>query len=138
MKNKQFEPFEPKIENRWIVQFPEYFNLDSFVFYKTTRPSFKLKQYGKIKWDDMCFTLYDPICPSTSQKLIKGIKELNKQDSQVICIKINILGPIGDEVEKWEINGEIYKINFGELDYTSSELLFVKVYFKVNYAKLIF
>lgn len=129
---------EPKVDNRFLVEFPEFFNIPEYVIHKTTRPSFKMERYGKMKWDDMVFTLYDPIAPSSAQAIMNGIKELNKKDSQVITVTLKLLGPVGDVVEKWSIIGEIDKIDFGKLDWKNDEQLLIKIYFKVSYCTLEF
>jgi hypothetical protein len=130
-----FIPFEPKKNNKFNVTFGEPFNIPTNVIKEFQRPSPKLTKTG-IKWDDMVFTMYDPISPSTSQSIMDGLRELRKKDNPQIKVNIKLLGPIGDIVEEWDVIGEIDYIDFGHLDWSSGEQLNIKVAMKVQYAVL--
>jgi hypothetical protein len=130
-------PFEPKIENRYIVEFGAPFEIPNFVICEASRPSINKTQCG-IVWEDMVFGMYDPITPSTGQVVINGIKKLMQLDDQSISIIIKILGPVGDTVEQWEVVGDIKSIDFGRLEYKSADPLIIRITIAVRYAKLIF
>jgi hypothetical protein len=132
---EQFEQFEPKKSNRFHVKFGDPFNIPIYVIKEVQRPSFKMANCG-IRWDDMVFTMYDPISPSTSQSIMYGLRELRKKDSQQIKVNIKLLGPVGDIVEEWDVIGEIDYIDFGHLDWSSGETLNIKVAMKVHHAIL--
>jgi hypothetical protein len=137
-ENKFFEPFEPKKENRFLVKFPEPFKIPQYVIHKANRPSFSITEYGTIIWKNITFSLYDPISPSTSGAIMEGLKELRKKDSQKLTIEIEILDPTGNVVESWNIHGNIDNINFGILDWSKGEPLYITIEFKVEYAQLNF
>ena len=128
-------PFEPKVENRFIVKIGKPFNIPPYVISSAKRPSFTKANNG-IKWDDMVFTMYDPITPSTSQTIMEGLKKLENQESQSIEITIQVMGPVGDAVEEWKIIGEIDSIDFGRLDWKSDETLMIELYLKTQYVTL--
>jgi hypothetical protein len=127
--------FEPKKENRFIVKFGKPFSISESVINQTKRPSFKKSNSG-MKWDNMVFSMYDPITPSTSQSLMDGLRVLRTQDSQIIDVFIQIMDPIGEIIEEWKVTGEINSIDFGKLDWKSDEALMINVYFDVHYAVL--
>jgi hypothetical protein len=129
------DTFEPKKESRFIVKFGKPFFIPEYVINQTARPSFKKTNSG-MKWDNMVFTMYDPIAPSTSQALMDGLKALKTQDSQSIDVTIQILDPVGSSIEKWKITGEINSIDFGKLNWKSDDNLMINVYFDVHYAIL--
>lgn len=138
MKKTNFNQFEPKVINRFSVVFPEPFDLPAYVCKKTTRPVLYLSPTGIRNWENMIFEFYDPVTPSTSQALHNGIRNLRTLDSQTITITLLLLGPPGDIVEKWDITGEISKIDFGILDYTNGDPITISLFFNVHYAVLQF
>lgn len=132
---EQFKQFEPKNSNRFYVKFGDPFNIPIYVIKEVQRPSFKMANCG-IQWNDMIFTMYDPITPSTSQAIFEGLRKLRMQDSQQIKINLKLLGPIGDSIELWDIVGTIDYIDFGYLDWNSGDPLNIKVNIKVLHAIL--
>jgi len=82
--------------------------------------------------------MYDPIVPSTSQSLMTGLRELRKLDDQTIEVNLSILSPIGDKVEEWLIKGTINKVDFGVLDWGTTEPLIIKLYLNVTYCVLLY
>ena len=138
METKEFKPFESKTESRFVVNFPEPFRIPQYVVHKASRPSFYLTESGMIIWNSIDFVLYDPISPSTSASIMEGIKELRKRDSQNLTIGIEILSPVGDIVESWDIHGKINSIDFGVLDWKNGNPLNITIDFNVDYAQLKF
>lgn len=141
MNNKEenievINQFEPKSGGRFLVEFQAPLNIPKFVVKNTTRPKLIFTNGGN-KWDEMVFSMYDPIHPSTSQILMTGLRELRKLDDQTIEVKLLILDPVGVEVEKWVIKGTINKIDFGVLDWESREPLMIKLFLNVITCNLI-
>lgn len=126
-KITDFVQYEPKKENRFIIEFGEPFKIPNYVIHRTTRPI----MISLDTWADMVFSMYDPISPSTSQALMDGIRELRKRDDKTIEVKIYILDPVGEKVEEWIIKGIVDNINFGVLDYKNDEPVSIDLYFKV-------
>ena len=81
------------------------------------------KVKGKVRWNDMTISLYDPVTPSGAQAVMEwarlahesvtgrdGYSDFYKKDLQ-----LDILGPVGDVVSQWIIKGAYCKTaNFGE------------------------
>ena len=130
-----FRAFEPKVQNRFIMYMD---NIPSFMVKTVSAPSFEdgevvldhINSYRKIRgkrvWNDMDMTLYDPITPSGAQAVMEwarlsyesvtgraGYSDFYKKD-----LTLNVLGPVGDVVSEWLIQGAmIVDANFGEYNY---------------------
>jgi len=130
-----FTQFEPKTQNRFIMYMdgiPTYmikgltglgFNQEEIILnhINTYR-----KVKGKLRWNDLTMTLFDPITPSGAQAVMEwtrlhhesvtgrdGYSDFYKKD-----LVIDIVGPVGDIVSEWVIKGAFIKTaEFGDLDY---------------------
>ena len=85
---------------------------------------------GKSRWQPLDITLYDPIVPSGAQQVIEwirlhhesvtgrdGYSDFYKKD-----ITFNLLGPVGDVIEEWELKGAyIQTANFGDMNFETNE-----------------
>lgn len=139
--------YEPKRNNRWKVIFPFIDNvkINSWVFTRTQRPSFKIidkkilgfiKIGKEVKLNDISFEFIDPIGPSTSSALFNIIQKHFKED---FSYKLEMLDPTGVVIEKWSINGcKIVEINFGELDYANDGLVKCFMTIKPGSVKLLY
>lgn len=154
-----FTAFEPKVANRFIL------NIDGIPAYtiKTAgRPSVNLgtttieyinlkrKLKGKAEWQDISISLYDPIVPSAAQACMEWVRLAHESvtgrngyaDMYKKDIQINILGPVGDIVEKWDIRGAFpnaVDFNSTALDWGSSgDPLMIGVTLSYDYAILQF
>jgi len=151
-----FTPFEPKTKNRFVM-FIE--GVPSFLIRAANRPSIEfeevelnhinVKRYvkGKASWQPLDITLYDPIVPSGAQAVIEwirlghesvtgrdGYSDFYKKD-----VEFNLLGPVGDVVEKWSLKGTyIQSANFGDLDWSVSEPAEITCTLRYDYAVLQF
>lgn len=130
-----FTAFEPKVANRFIMYvdgFPSYL-LKGVSGVSFTQPEIKLnhinvyrKVRGRLEWQDLTMTLFDPITPSGAQAVMEwlrlhhesvtgrdGYSDFYKKD-----LTINVLGPVGDIVSEWIIKGAFIKdTNFAELSW---------------------
>ena len=102
---------------------------------------------GKGRWQPMELTLYDPVVPSAAQAVMEwvrlshesvtgrdGYSDFYKKD-----IDLTVLGPVGDEVEKWKLKGAwIQAANFNDLDFSSSDPIDISVTLRYDYAILEF
>lgn len=114
-------PYEPMRENRYLVQFPEEYQIQPWMVKSTSRPTVRRTNVGLMEWDDIEFKFYDPIGPSIQRSLndlLRGEEGINRP----IEVKIQMLGPVGDLVSEWLVMGLIREINFGELSYDSGEM----------------
>lgn len=131
--------YEPKRKFRWILQIE---GLDAFVMKTAARPQatfeetvidyVNTKRYvsGKMAWQPIAVTMNDPIAPSAAQKIMDwlrinyepltgrmGYAAFYKKD-----ITLKLLDPQGTVVELWDLTGAWPQdVNWGELDYASSD-----------------
>ena len=130
-----FSAFEPKLQNRFYMYvngIPSYiikavsgmgFAQDEIVL---NHINIYRKIKGKLKWNDLSLTLFDPITPSGAQAVMEwvrlhhesvtgrdGYSDFYKKD-----VKIEILGPVGDIVSEWIVKGAFIKsAEFGEYNW---------------------
>jgi hypothetical protein len=133
-----FSYYEPKRSNRFILLFPDDFNIPPHVVSTTVRPSAHFVN-GRIEWQDIEIVLRDPITPSMSEIINELFLRTGSQyTNRDFEYRIQMLGPVGDVVEDWVINGFITSIDFGNLDYTSDELMEITLTLRPNYCTLNF
>lgn len=133
--------YEPLRKFRWLLQID---GIDAFVLKTAARPQatfeetvidyVNTKRYvsGKMAWNPIAITMHDPIAPSASQKIMDwlrlnyepltgrmGYATFYKKD-----ITLKILDPQGTVVQLWDITGAWPSdINWGDLDYASSDIV---------------
>ncbi len=121
MEKLKVTQYEPKRNDRFLVEFPEQFNVHQWSIQKINKPKFT-----DGKWENIKVEFIDPIAPSTSQSLFKIVEflKINVNDSKILFnIKIKSLDPTGVGVEQWVIDVEkVLTINFGELDYGDDKI----------------
>ena len=150
-----FTPFEPKLQNRFIMYIE---GVPAYLVKGAGRPNIsfnpitldhiniKRKVKGKGEWQDVSIKLYDPIVPSAAQAVMEwvrlshesvtgrdGYSDFYKKD-----ITLHVLGPVGDKVEEWLIKGTINKVDFGTLDWETTEPLIIKLHLNVTYCVLLY
>ena len=130
-----FTAFEPKVQNRFIMYvdgIPAYTikGVSSVGFAQEEIKLNHINTYrkikGKLSWNDVTMTLFDPITPSGAQAVMEwvrlhhesvtgrdGYSDMYKKD-----VTINVLGPVGDIVSEWKIKGACIKSGeFGEYNW---------------------
>jgi len=130
-----FTAFEPKVQNRFIMYvdgIPAYTikSISSVGFSQEEIVLNHINTYrkikGKLKWNDLTMTMFDPITPSGAQAVMEwvrlhhesvtgrdGYSDMYKKD-----LTINVLGPVGDIVSEWIIKGAFIKAGeFGEYNW---------------------
>ena len=131
--------FEPKRKFRWVFAIE---GIDAFLLKSAARPTFNIgeqelqfmnsKRYvaGKLNFDTLSVTIYDPIAPSGAQQVMEwvrthaesvsgraGYADFYKRD-----IQLKMLDPVGTVVELWDIKGAfLTQANFNDLDYGGEE-----------------
>ena len=102
---------------------------------------------GKGRWQTLQITLYDPIVPSAASEVIEWIRLHHEsatgrdgyQDFYKKNVTFNLLGPVGDIIEKWTLYGTyIQDAAFGDLDFTSSDPVEITLTLRYDYAILEF
>lgn len=130
--------YEPKRTSRFLISFPEHFNIQQWVVSSANRPSMYIESkkflgftYSKkIKWNPIRIKFLDPIGPSTSQRLMVLIKE---QLLKPFLFKIEMLDPTGVVVERWLIDKTTIKsINFGELSMDDDNIATCEMVLNIN------
>jgi hypothetical protein len=131
--------YEPKRKFRWILEID---GMDAFVMKTAARPQATFEETmidyvnakrwisGKMSWNPVAVTLHDPIAPSAAQKIMDWLRlnyePLTGRMGYATVYKKNItlkmLDPQGAVVELWDLTGAWpMDINWGELDYASSD-----------------
>jgi hypothetical protein len=133
-----YNSFEPKTTNRFIIDFGEPFDKIPKYVTKECTPLILRKSGVEYRYDDVVFTLYDPIQPSTSQIIRDAFDVLKTKEHNDFKINVELLGPVGDSVSQWILRGEIEHIDFGKLSWSGekTEPLLIKITFKVHSAIL--
>lgn len=125
------EPYEPKQTNRFVVTFPQEFEISPYVIFKVS----PIVMIGTtMKADPIVFYMYDAISPSTSLAINEGLRNLRTKDDKTIKITIHSVGPVGDIVEEWVLNGEILLVDFGDLDWNIETNKVIKLEFDIHTA----
>lgn len=153
-----FTAWEPKVKNRFIMRLGDS-DIPAFMVKVASAPGFTdeevvlhhINSYRKIRgkrmWRDISMTLYDPITPAGSQAVMEwarlsyesvtgraGYSDFYKKD-----VTLDILGPVGDIVGQWIIKGAFIKeANFGDYDWSSSEVIDISMTLGLDYCVLNF
>src|SRR6056300_1645425 len=134
-----YTAFEPKQANRFILYvdgFPSYvikgisgFNIDNGeVILNHINVLRKIK--GKSVWSDITLTLFDPITPSGAQAVMEWVRLHHESvtgrdgysDFYKKQLTIQVLGPVGDIVSEWLLEGAFIKeANFGDYNYDTAD-----------------
>ena len=151
-----FTPFEPKLKNRFIMQID---GINAYLVKAMNRPSIESDEVilehmnvtryvkGKSRWSTLDITLYDPIVPSAAQQVMEWIRLGHESvtgrdgysDFYKKNITFNLLGPVGDVVEEWELKGAyIQSATFGDLAFDSSDPVEITLTLRYDYAILKF
>ena len=151
-----FTPFEPKMKNRFIMNIQ---GIDAFMVKGMKRPSIEsdlvelehmnVTRYvkGKSKWTPIDLTLYDPVVPSAAQQVMEWVRLSHESvtgrdgytDFYKKDVTFNLLGPVGDVVEEWELKGAfIQNADFGEVDFGTAEPVEISLTMAYDYAILKF
>jgi hypothetical protein len=130
-----YTAFEPKVQNRFIMYVD---GIPAYIIKGVSGLGFEQgeiilnhintyrKVKGKLRWNDLSLTLFDPITPSGAQAVMEwvrlhhesvtgrdGYSDFYKKD-----VVIDIVGPVGDIVSEWVIKGAFIKnANFGDLNF---------------------
>ena len=130
-----FTAFEPKVQNRFIMYVD---GIPTYIIKGITGLCFEQgeiimnhiniyrKIKGKLRWNDVTLTLFDPITPSGAQAVMEwvrlhhesvtgrdGYSDFYKKD-----VVIDIVGPVGDIVSEWVLKGAFVKnAAFGDLNF---------------------
>ena len=151
-----FTQFEPKTKNRFIMYIegiPAYTiktaGRPQIQFEDITLDHINVKRYvkGKGEWQTLDITLYDPIVPSAAQAVMEWVRLHHESvtgrdgysDFYKKNITFNMLGPVGDVIEEWQLVGAfINTANFGDVDWSDSNPVEISLTLRYDYAILQF
>ena len=151
-----FTQFEPKTKNRFIMYIegiPAYTiktaGRPQIQFEDITLDHINVKRYvkGKGEWQTLDITLYDPIVPSAAQAVMECVRLSHESvtgrdgysDFYKKNITFNMLGPVGDVIEEWQLVGAfINTANFGDVDWSDSNPVEISLTLRYDYAILQF
>jgi hypothetical protein len=152
-----FTAFEPKQTNRFIMYMDGFptFMVKGISAVSLTQGVVELnhinvqrKVKGKTVWNNVTFTLFDPITPSGAQAVMEwvrlhhesvtgrdGYSDFYKKD-----LTFNVLGPVGDVVSEWILKGAlIANASFGDYSYdTVDSAVEISMEVAIDYAILNF
>jgi hypothetical protein len=151
-----FTAYEPKVQNRFIMYID---GIPAYLIKAVNRPTInnnpitldhinlKRKLKGKSEWADIEVTLYDPIVPSAAQACMEWVRLAHESvtgrngyaDFYKKDITINVLGPVGDKVEEWQLKGAFpASVNFNgtALDWSAQDALTIQMTIAYDYAIL--
>jgi hypothetical protein len=151
-----FTPFEPKLKNRFIMQID---GINAYLIKTANRPSIESDEVvlehmnvtryikGKSRWQPLEITLYDPVVPSAAQQVMEWVRLSHESvtgrdgysDFYKKTVTFNVLGPVGDVVEEWELKGAyIQSANFGDLSFEEAAPVEISLTLRYDYAILKF
>ena len=151
-----FTAFEPKVQNRFIMYID---GIPAYLIKSATAPGFEAgeiildhinvyrKVKGKVRWNDMTLELYDPVTPSGAQSVMEWARLAHESvtgrdgysDFYKKSITLDILGPVGDVVGEWIINGAYVKTaTFGDYDWSADAAISLSVTIAMDYCVLNF
>ena len=155
--NKMPNVYEPLRKNRFIFRFPADLGIQEWTVESGRRPSINQNAteiqflntstwvLGRYTWQEMQLTFRDPIGPSTSQAIMEWVR----LGSETVTgrqgyaagykrdVELEMLDPTGVVVSKWVLkNCMLTTVNFGDLDYQSSDLATIQMTLRFDYAIL--
>lgn len=112
---------EPKMENRFIVNFPKQFASDPCTVQSINKPKFINGKWGNIKIE-----FVDTTKSVASKSLYKIVDLLTNSDDESVwlfMVTISSLDALGNPIDTWEITVKnVLEIDFGDLNYNSNEV----------------
>ena len=144
---------EPKRTFRWLLYFT---GMPQFIAKSVKKPSFQVNttphQFlnyefhypGAVKWQPISMTIVDPVNPDSTKSLYKIFaatisKEamVNALGGQIAIAQLDAEGNSNTPLEKWIIkNPLITSVDFGELNYSSEEMLNITINITYDYATI--
>ena len=149
--------YEPLRKNRWLLRFPADLGIQEWWCQSASRPSINQTEteiqflntstwvVGRYTWDTIQVTLRDPIGPSASQ----AVQEWVRLHSESVTgrqgyaagykrdVELEMLDPTGVVVSKWILKNTMCTVvNYGDLDYNSSDLATIQMTLRFDYAIL--
>ena len=136
--------YEPLRKNRWLFRFPADLGIQEWWLSSAARPTITQEE-TQIPFLNTSTWVVDPIGPSASQAVMEWVRLHSesvtgrqgyaagyKRD-----VELEMLDPTGVVVSKWILkNCMLTTVNFGDLDYSSSDLTTIQMTLRFDYAIL--
>lgn len=135
--------FVPKQQHKFLLSFTDAnYDIPAFLIKTLSRPTLTINKIthdhnsrkvhfaGKAEWEDITISLVDPIDVSASAKVMEWVNMSHDSSTGVSGypnqykkdLTIQILGPVGDIVESWAIQGAfITSVDFSDADSSSDD-----------------
>ena len=153
--------YEPKRAYRWVLRVND---IEVYTIKKVSKPSFTVTESqhqflnhtfyypGRVEWATISFSLVDPINPDASAALVEKLSEAgykapnNAQDLGTMSksksletlgrVSIDQMDANGRTIETWDLkNPWIKDVKFGDLDYSSDDMVEIEVELRYDSAK---
>jgi len=153
---------EPKRAYRWVLYMG---GIPQWICKKVSKPSFTISETehtylnhkfwypGRVEWNTVSVTLADPVSPDAAETMMAVIDasgyKLPSDPNQIQSmskkkaidalgrVAIQQIGPEGKEIEEWVlVNPWVKDVKFGELDYTSDDMVDIELEIRYDYAIL--
>jgi len=153
---------EPKRAYRWLLMLG---GIPQWMVKKVGKPSFTVSESehvylnhkfyypGRVEWNTVSLTLADPVNPDAAETMMAIIDaagyKLPTEPEQTNTISkanatsalgqvtIRQIGSEGQKIEEWVlINAWVKDVKFGDLDYTSDDMVDVEIELRYDYAVL--
>ena len=148
--------WEPKKAHQFIMEIE---GIPAYLIHSSAKPSLdngevvlehmNVQRYvkGKSKWNSISISLYDPIVPSAAQSVMDWVRlhheSATGRDGYSSMYKKEVtltsLSPLGEKVEEWILKGTfITSTNFGDLDWSSEDVVKISMDLRYDWAFLNF
>lgn len=126
--------YEPKRQNRFLVNMPEEFQIQQWVIRKAARPSTRIIRNGLdgciIEYEPMVLEFYDPIGPSVAQRLNIILRE---RPGEPFDFSIDLLDPTNVVIEQWIFTNCYFEaMDFGPLDMNGNDIVTCAVTIRIG------
>ena len=149
--------YEPLRKNRWLMRFPADLGIQEWWLKSAKRPSIKQNDVsidflntkthvlGRYEWENIQVTFRDAIGPSTSQALMEWVRLESESATgrqgyaagYKRDVELEMLDPTGVVVSKWILkNAFLTDVSFGDLDYSSDDVMEINATIVYDYAIL--
>lgn len=120
--------YEPMRMNRYLITFPESFNISPYLVRNFTTPSGRF-DFNCLTWDDIEFKLYEPIQPQLSQNIFElmNTEEIRNRST----FMVESLDPTGVVTLKYQIIGHITQIDY-DLVYSNPDDIEINIRISVD------
>ena len=149
--------YEPLRKNRWLMRFPADLGIQEWWLKSAKRPSIKQTDVsidflntkthvlGRYEWENIQVIFRDTIGPSTSQALMEWVRLESESATgrqgyaagYKRDVELEMLDPTGVVVSKWILkNAFLTDVSFGDLDYSSDDVMEINATIVYDYAIL--